>query len=375
MKHEKSIIEYLSERREHEKDNLYKETSIRGAFHSLIKKIAKGSKIYDEDSEKTKSGSNISYDAVFIRGGVKYGNIEDKDCYDKIDDEIRKKRNSGYKFDNIIFQDGYIAILFQDDQEIGRAIYMCSSTIEKYKNVKVDLESFDKLLEKFIKYIPTEAIEFNKKLETFKNSVPVISKKIKDSIDDKLKLNCDFKIKFNEYEKALKVTIGESLTSDDLKEMLVQHILTADLFNKMFDIYDYRKYNNIAKMLDSLEYCLGIEFSQNINIDINDFYDALSHNIKTLNNIQYRVEVLRIFYESFYQAYYQKKSDVLGIKYTPIEAVDFMIALSDKLLEEHFDKNIYSKDVNILDPCTGTGTFVVQILEYRLRNKLVSIVD
>ena len=71
-----------------------------------------------------------------------------------------------------------------------------------------------------------------------------------------------------------------------------------------------------------------------------------------------------MIYEEFYKAYNAKKQDTLGIVYTPNEIVDFMVKATDNLLQEHFKKGLKNKQVTILDPCTGTGTFITSILNY-----------
>ena len=71
-----------------------------------------------------------------------------------------------------------------------------------------------------------------------------------------------------------------------------------------------------------------------------------------------------MIYEEFYKAYNAKKQDTLGIVYTPNEIVDFMVKATDNLLQEHFKKGLRDKQVRIMDPCTGTGTFITSIVNY-----------
>jgi predicted helicase len=374
MKYEKSIRRYLNKRLEHEKHGDNKESTIRGAFHELIREAAKASGaknpyICAEKTEKTAVGRNIYYDMVLFREPaslVPWGMVEDKDINDDLAKAADEKRRAGYSFENIIFENGSEAWLYQDKkpEPVMRACFRPPYAKDRLINKEPELEAFDALLERFVSYTSEEERQYEQKLAAFKEGVPKLSGKIRESIDEAYAGNTTFRSLFTEYEAALRLAIGEALTADDVKDMLVQHILTADLFEEILGRGDYRKFNSIAQMLDRLLEALGQEFTFEVSEQIRPFYAALAWQIKRRNSARYSIEVLQTFYETFYKAYDVKRADTFGIVYTPAEAVDFMVNMADSLLKKHFDKHIYSKDVHVLDPCTGTGGFMVSILDY-----------
>lgn len=112
---------------------------------------------------------------------------------------------------------------------------------------------------------------------------------------------------------------------------------------------------------------------------IKSYTDCLSSYTKTITKDD-KQDILKTFYSDFYKALNSKKADVQGIEYTPIQIVKFMVDASEQLLYKHFNKKLSSRDVNILDPCSGTGIFMAEIinrinlkdLEYKYKNELFS---
>ncbi len=366
MKYAHQIHQYLDARHQHESDSLTKETNIRSAFHKLIQDIAgKDFKTIQEQTAKTSSNKTIYYDLALTRDGMPWGLVEDKDARDNLDTEVLLKNRSQYDFSNMIFENGHEMLLFQDGQEVGRCVFFTGMLVKRYQNMSADLQAFDKLLQKFINYIPKGARGYAESLEKFQESVPVLAADILREIDYVFSTDQKFRARFAEYMQSLRLAISEALSEDDVKQMLVQHILTADLFKEILGSDDYVRFNTIARTLDDLAMSLGREFSHRVATDIRPYYHNLANNIHSMGSgNQFSIEVLRQFYETFYQAYDTKRADTYGIVYTPVQVVDFMVTMADSLLKEHFGKNIYSKNVHVLDPCVGTGSFMVSILEY-----------
>jgi predicted helicase len=333
-----------------------KETSTRDAFHDLIKNIIPSH--YKVISEKTSRGEDkgniIYYDLIFGHvGGSPVGFLEDKDSKDHLDKEIQEKRNKGYSFRNILFQDGKKAVLFQTLQGQEASI-----------NVNIDdTQNFAPLLESFINYKDPDIVEFVNSYEQFKVAVPHLAGEIHEMIEEQYNSNSLFFREVNTFYRSLQETIGGSVTLSDVKEIIVQHIMTRDLFQTILQS-SFNKFNSISKLIETIINSLGRQFDQKIQTQITPYYHALSYSLSKLHNIFYEAEVLKTFYEEFYKAYNPKQADTYGIVYTPIEVVNFMVAMSDSLLQEHFDKSLSFKGVKILDPCTGTGTFIAGLMQY-----------
>ena len=213
--------------------------------------------------------------------------------------------------------------------------------------------------------MPKGARGYADSLENFKKSVPILAQEVLREIQFAVQTDDKFQAKFSQYLESLQSTISPTLTAEDVQQMLVQHILTADLFKEILGSDDYIKFNTVAKSLDDLTALLGRSFANQIANNIRPYYKNLANNIRSMgSDNRFGIEVLRQFYETFYQAYDTKRADTYGIVYTPVQAVDFMVTMADSLLKEHFGKNIYSKNVHVLDPCVGTGSFMVSVMEY-----------
>ena len=150
-----------------------------------------------------------------------------------------------------------------------------------------------------------------------------------------------------------------------MREMLLQHILTKDIFQRVFDEEQFHRENNVARQLDSLE---GTFFTGNIRRKAMDrlrtYYGAIGRAADTIADYAEKQQFLKAIYEDFYTAYNPAAADRLGVVYTPNEVVDFIIRGADHLLQKHFGKTLADDNVQILDPATGTGTFITNLINH-----------
>ena len=158
--------------------------------------------------------------------------------------------------------------------------------------------------------------------------------------------------------------LNPNLSRDAVDEMLVQHLLTERLFRKIFDNQEFTRRNVIAaeveKVIDAL-------VSQSFNRDeflrsLDRYYRPIETTGQGLAEFSDKQHFMNTVYERFFQGYSVKTADTHGIVYTPQAIVDFMCASVAEVLEKEFGLPLGSKDVNILDPCTGTGNFIVNLL-------------
>ncbi len=162
-----------------------------------------------------------------------------------------------------------------------------------------------------------------------------------------------------------KETINPSVTQDDVREMLIQHILTEEIFAKVFDNADFHRENNVARELYRLEstFFTGAVKKETLKA-IEPYYAAIRANAAQITSHAEKQTFLKVIYENFYKVYDPKAADRLGVVYTPNEIVRFMIDGADWLCREHFGKELIDDGVEILDPATGTGTFICELLEH-----------
>ncbi len=283
---------------------------------------------------------------------VPLGYWEAKDEEDDLDKEIEKKFRKGYPQDNIIFEDSHEAILIQNRQEVIR----CGVQ---------DPAKLQKLLELFFGYERAEIADFRKAVKQFKTDLPQVLKALRDMIEAAERDNDNFRMAATRFLKHAQDTINPSVTAADVREMLIQHILTEEIFSQVFDDSNFHRQNNVAKELYTLE---NTFFTGKVKHDtlagLRPFYAAIKSAAALVTGHHEKQNFLKTIYENFYKVYDKKKADRLGVVYTPNEIVRFMIDSADWLCQKHFKKSLIDKQVEILDPAAGTGTFITELIEH-----------
>jgi predicted helicase len=162
-----------------------------------------------------------------------------------------------------------------------------------------------------------------------------------------------------------RATINPSLTEADVREMLIQHILTEEIFSKVFGDDEFHRQNNVAAKLYELE---ATFFTGGVKRDtlraLEPYYAAIRAAAAQITSHHEKQAFLKVIYEGFYKVYNPKAADRLGVTYTPNEIVRFMIQSADWLCQHHFGKRLIDPGVEILDPATGTGTFIAELIEH-----------
>ncbi|HRS02488.1 MAG TPA: N-6 DNA methylase, partial [Bacteroidota bacterium] len=283
--------------------------------------------------------------------GLDVGYWESKDEKTKLDDEIQAKIDKGYPLNNILFEDGSTAVLFQNGSEVA------SCKIR-------DPEALDKLLNQFFSYKSEVVNQFETAIEHFKADIPIITKILREKIDSARQNNPAFIQAQNEFWELCQKEINPDISLEDIREMMIQHILTSDIFNRIFDDPSFHQHNTIAAELEKLISVL-FDYSARRNLldSIAHYYEAINATAAGINDHHEKQKFLKVVYENFYKVYNPKAADKLGVVYTPNEIVQFMVSGADKLLFKHFGKSLADPNVDILDPATGTGTFICEIIE------------
>ncbi len=331
------------------------EQSIRNHFWYLLNDYARKQN-YEVVPEVTcvgTKGKKVQPDGIVKNlFGLDIGLWESKDEKDTINDEIEAKRKKGYPFTNILFEDTQTAILFQRDAEVMR--------------VKVrDAEKLHGIITKFISFKSEYVHRFEDALEKFKADIPVIVETLRKHIVEARAKNRKYQTASKKFLELCKAEINPEITIDDVREMIIQHILTSDIFNKIFDDPEFHRHNNIARELEVLIEIL-FDYSERKNLlgNIEHYYDAINAAAAGIPDHHEKQKFLKVLYENFYKVYNPKAADRLGVVYTPNEIVQFMIESTDHLLYKHFGKTLADENVDILDPATGTGTFITSIIDH-----------
>ena len=283
---------------------------------------------------------------------------EAKDTHDDLDREVHNKLEQGYPSDNILFEDSRTAILFQDRQEAMRVDM-------------TDPAPLDALIRQFLNYELPEIQEFREARQQFRNDLPAVLENLRNTIVDAEGNNPRYQEAARIFLELCHQSISPAVSNDNVREMLIQHILTKDIFLRVFAEDQFHRENNVARQLDALE---GTFFTGNVRRDAVDrlraYYGAIGRAADDIAEYGEKQQFLKGIYEDFYQAYNPGAADRLGVVYTPNEVVDFIIRGTDWLLQKHFGKTLGDKNVNILDPATGTGTFITNLMSHLPADRL-----
>jgi predicted helicase len=332
-----------------------RESVVRDAFKALLKDWGKSCDLIflSEHEYETLTKTRVYPDGTLMYElRVPFGYWEAKDTDDDLDEEIEKKFRKGYPQDNIIFDDTHEAVLVQNKQHVMR----CG--VE-------DPAQLHKLLELYFSYERPEIADFREAVEQFKADLPAVLKALREMIDKAERDNQAFHQAAVKFLKHAQETINPNVVAADVREMLIQHILTEEIFSQVFDNSDFHHHNNVAKQLYALEetfFAGGLKHKTLAGL--RPYYAAIKSAAALVSSHHEKQTFLKVIYENFYKVYDKKKADRLGVAYTPNEIVRFMIEGADWLCQTHFGKALIDKNVEILDPCVGTGTFITEMIEH-----------
>ena len=327
------------------------ESVLREAFHNCLKKYCERKKLTLIDELPDKPGTRPD-GTVKDSMRLRYGFWEAKDEKDDLDKEINKKNDKGYPTSNIIYENTRTAALIQNDHEVMRVDM-------------ADADALHRLITAFLNYQPQDIADFHKAIEKFKQDMPEILHALRGVIDDAHQSNSAFTAAADGFLMLCQKSINPHVEFSDVREMLIQHILTKKIFLQVFNDDQFHKENNIASRLDDLEETF---FTGNTRRDVDDrmrvYYGAITGAAATMDGHHEKQHFLKVVYENFYQVYNKKAADRLGVVYTPNEIVGFMIRVADKVTHKHFGRHLYDDNVQILDPAAGTGTFIADLIEF-----------
>ena len=168
---------------------------------------------------------------------------------------------------------------------------------------------------------------------------------------------------FNYFLSGLHQNINPNVTEDEAIEMLSQHLITKPVFDALFEQYQFTKYNPISISMQKILNRLEKESLNNKTATLEKLYDQVRERASGVDNAEGKQQIIIELYEKFFQNAFPRVSDRLGIVYTPVEVVDFILNSSDYVLQQEFGAGLSNEGVHILDPFTGTGTFIVQLLK------------
>lgn len=205
--------------------------------------------------------------------------------------------------------------------------------------------------------------------EQWAKNVAEIAERQGERINRLIKEDVTHKKAFENFLLGLQKNINPSIAQQEAVDMLSQHIITKPVFEALFEGYSFVKNNPISvsmqKMLDLLE-------AQSIEKDtqtLHKFYESVKMRASGIDNAEGKQRIIIELYDKFFKTAFPKMVEKLGIVYTPVEVVDFIIHSVNDVLKKEFNRSISDENIHILDPFTGTGTFITRLLQSGLINK------
>lgn len=176
--------------------------------------------------------------------------------------------------------------------------------------------------------------------------------------------NSEPAIAFEKFLKEIRYELNSGITKDSAIEMLAQHMITKPVFDALFESYSFIKTNPVSQVMEDIIQVLERNKFEEEQESLDGFYASVAQRAKGIDNAEGKQTVIKELYEKFFQTAFKDTTDRLGIVFTPVEIVDFIVKSVDQVLDRHFGKGLSDEGVHILDPFTGTGTFVTRTLQY-----------
>ncbi len=313
--HKKAIAHYYKELAAYDAHKVTHETAVRSAFQNLLAAFAQSANwvlIPEQTLANGKRPDGTMRDTFNLPRGY----WEAKDTKDDLSTEIHKKINAGYPISNTIFEDTRRAVLYQNNKPVFEA----DLTQPKELTNVLDL---------FFHYAAPDIATFERAVEDFKESIPDLAQGLLKIIKEEHARNKTFVSTFANFLSLCRTSLDPNMSSATVDEAL-----TSRAFNR----------GEFLKALDR-------------------FYIAIENAAKGLDDWTEKQHFLNTVYERFFQGFSIKQADTHGIVYTPQEIVDFMCASIEEVLQRVFGSSLSQPGIQILDPCTGTGNFIVNLIQ------------
>ncbi|MFW9605169.1 MAG: type ISP restriction/modification enzyme, partial [Pseudomonas sp.] len=168
---------------------------------------------------------------------------------------------------------------------------------------------------------------------------------------------------FNAFAHELRDDINNSITDREIVEMLAQHLITQPVFEALFEGYSFASQNPMSQAMQKVLDVLQEQRLEKETDTLQRFYDSVKLRAQGIESAAGKQKIIIELYDKFFRNAFPKMTERLGIVYTPVEVVDFILHSVAHLLKTEFNQNLGSEGVHIIDPFTGTGTFITRLLQ------------
>lgn len=174
---------------------------------------------------------------------------------------------------------------------------------------------------------------------------------------------------FKDFAEELRDDLNDSISDEEVIEMLAQHLITKPVFETLFEEYSFAGNNPVSQ---AMQHVLDVLIEHRLDKEattLDKFYTSVKLRAEGIDNAQGKQKIVVELYDKFFRNAFPRMTERLGIVYTPVEVVDFIIHSVSDLLQKEFGQTLGSKGVHVIDPFTGTGTFITRLLQSGLISK------
>lgn len=164
--------------------------------------------------------------------------------------------------------------------------------------------------------------------------------------------------------KGLRYNINDSIDEEQAIEMLAQHLITQPIFEALFDEYSFVNNNPVSKAMNDVVSAFSLFGFDKEQKELEPFYESVKLRASGIDNAEAKQKIIVTLYDKFFRTGFKKTTEQMGIVFTPVEVVDFIIKSVDWALKKYLGRSLADENVHILDPFTGTGTFITRTMQY-----------
>lgn len=168
---------------------------------------------------------------------------------------------------------------------------------------------------------------------------------------------------FEAFLTEIRDDLNDSITADEAIEMLAQHLITKPVFDALFEGYEFAANNPVSRALDGVLSVLERQNLEKETESLERFYRSVRIRAAGIDSATAKQKIVVELYDTFFKTAFPRLAQRLGIVYTPVEVVDFIIRSVDEVLRDEFGQTLSSEGVHIIDPFVGTGTFITRLLQ------------
>jgi predicted helicase len=199
--------------------------------------------------------------------------------------------------------------------------------------------------------------------EQWAKDVAIIAERQIERIQYLVQEKRDQRKAFDAFLEGLRKNINPSISEEQAIEMLAQHIITKPIFEALFEGYSFEKNNAVSIAMQAMLNALEQDTFEQESAALQKFYESVRKRAEGIDNAQGKQRIIIELYDKFFKTAFPTMVEQLGIVYTPVEIVDFILHSVDDVLKQEFGRSLSDENIHILDPFTGTGTFITRLLQ------------